>query len=162
MDGWQVNEGRPTADTTLLVFRAGASDCAIPASDVAETMRPLRIDSLAGTPEYVLGISIVRGRPIPVIDAGFLLGVGGRSAVGRFVVIRAGERVFALGVSAVVGVVSAARHRLHALPPILGEGPSDLVASIGRRDSELLVVLRGARIVPDAVWTAVDARGVNA
>ncbi len=91
-----------------VLFRVGACVCAIPVEHVAETMRPLPVERLAGLPPFVLGVSVVRGIPQPVVDAARMLDVA-TVAPGRFVALRVGARGVILAVEAVLGV--------RALPP---------------------------------------------
>jgi len=143
--------------------------CAFFVTDVAEVMRPLPIERLANMPPFVLGLSIIRGQPTPVIDAAALLAQGaddprseGSDAaerpVGttptRFVVMRVGERRVALAVEAVLGVRAVAHESLRALPPLLRHADDQLVAAIGALDHQLLTVLTGSHLVPPALWDA--------
>jgi purine-binding chemotaxis protein CheW len=142
----------------VLVVTVGTRACAIPLLHVGETMRPLAIQPVAGTPGFVRGVSVIRGAPTPVIDLKALLEHGDNSATyGRFVTIKLGERRVALGVDGVVGLRDLDSARLEDLPPILRDVAADLIAAIDTRDARLLVVLRAARIVPDEVWTTLAA-----
>jgi purine-binding chemotaxis protein CheW len=78
--------------TVCLLTRVGSRTCAVPVELVSETMRPLPIAPLAAMPPFVLGLSVVRGTPVPVIDAPRLLGATGSVKPGRFVSIRVGAR----------------------------------------------------------------------
>ncbi|MEI9986942.1 MAG: chemotaxis protein CheW [Aliidongia sp.] len=72
-----------------LVCRAGGRLCALPLDGVREAMRPLPIDTMAHAPAFVLGLSIIRGTPVPVVDAGLL--AGERPVVpGRYVTVEVG------------------------------------------------------------------------
>src|ERR1700761_6326777 len=84
--------------TMSLVFRAGALLCALHLDEVIETMRPLAVRPLAGTPAFVRGVTIMRGVPTPVIDVARLLG-GEQADVARFVAVRSerGPVAFAAG-----------------------------------------------------------------
>jgi purine-binding chemotaxis protein CheW len=119
---------------------------------VIETMRPLPVEPLRGAPPFVLGISIIRGAPTPVVDAAALIGATG-STPRRFVTIRTGTRIGALAVDAVIGVHALAS--LAALPPLL-DAARDVAAAIGTLDAELLVVLDTARLVPDDVFAVLE------
>src|SRR5688572_15607941 len=57
-----------------LICRVSTRVCALPLDAVVETMRPLVVEPVAGAPGFVSGLSIVRGEPIPVVDAARLLG----------------------------------------------------------------------------------------
>lgn len=119
-------------------------------------MRPLPVEPLAGTAAFVIGVAIVRGLPVPVVDVGLLLGVSTRPQLTRFVSLRLRERLVALAVEAVVGVRSLTSATLIPLPPLLDGASHSVVASVGTLDKELLVVLRATRIVPESVWQVIE------
>lgn len=117
-------------------------------------MRPLPIETIANAPAHVLGLSVVRGQPVPVVDLGGLLARDGReerATYGRFVTIRAGLRQVALAVEAVIGVDVLAPGSLHELPPLLSGSSSASVATLGVLDRDLLAVLDATRILPEGV-----------
>lgn len=148
------------AGDVALVFRARDRLCALPVAHVTETMRPLPVDHLAGMPSFVMGVSLIRGVPTPVVDAGALLGESTDRVSARLVVIRAGERRVALAVEEVLGVRALSGVTLQELPPLLGEPSGLTVAAVGTLDAELLVVLRAARVVPESTWMALASNGV--
>jgi purine-binding chemotaxis protein CheW len=135
--------------------------CALPIAHVIETTRPLPIEPIRGTDDQALavvdGLAMIRGGPVPVVDARRLLGVSG-AEVTRFVVLRAAQRRVALAVDAVLDVRRIAAEALPGLPPLLGGARRDLVSAIGALDAELLIVLDAARVLPDDAWPAIDAR----
>jgi purine-binding chemotaxis protein CheW len=135
----------------MLVAQVGSVRCAIPIAYVVETMRPLPVDPLRtrGVPHFVAGLAIVRGQPIPVVDAALLLGVTASNPT-RFVIVRTGERRVAIAVDAVLDVRQIDGSTLGGLPPLFASAD----VAIGALDAELLVVLDSARLVPDATWDA--------
>jgi purine-binding chemotaxis protein CheW len=122
---------------------------AIPLADVVETMRPLPIEPVAAAPGCVLGLAIIRGRPLAVVDVARLVG-GGSGRPGRFVTVRAGAREVALAVDEVIGVRTLTADALADLPPLLRDADGAAVDAIGALDAELLFVLGGARLVSEA------------
>lgn len=152
------------SDGASLVCSIGTCFCAIAIEHVVETMRPLPIEPIAGASDLVSGVAIVRGVPIPVVDAGRLLGVDRLPAAmaqpggARFVTVRAGERRVAFAVETVLGVRHLSASSLRDLPPLLRDSV-DSVSKIGALDAQLLVVLRAMRLVPEAVWRSLDAKG---
>ncbi len=142
-----------------VICRVGSIVCALPAEHVAETMRPLPVEPLAGMPLFIAGVSIVRGAPVPVVDVARLLGGTGPLPAGRFVSIRIGGRRAAIAVDAVLGVRSLRTGTLHDLPPLLRDASADVVGAMGTLDAELLILLQSACIVPKMVWEALDAGG---
>jgi len=137
-----------------LVCRVRNRLCALPLAQVVETMRPLPIEPLAAMIPFVRGLSIIRGAPVVVVDAGALLGSSDQAMPTRFVAVRAGERSVALAVEDVLGVRDLARSEMTELPPLLRDASDELVAAVGTLDAALMVVLRTARLLPESTWQA--------
>lgn len=145
---------RPSADTLV----------AFPAEHVVETMRPLDVSPVVGAPELVVGVAVVRGRPIPIVDMALLLG-SGRAAVGssssaahlRWVTVRVGTRRVGLQVAEVIGLrrLPAAVKTAAAAPLLRGlaRGTADALSVL---DGELLVVLDTARILGPELWRMIE------
>jgi purine-binding chemotaxis protein CheW len=144
-----------------LLCRVGTLRCTLPLAHVAETMRPLPIEPLANTPGFVLGLSLVRGTPVPVIDAAALFGEPSGEPE-RLVIVRAGIRRIGLAVDAVLGVHTIDPAKLQELPRVAGPAAAKAISAVGALDGELLVVLEAARIVPDEVLAAIDAEAAAA
>jgi purine-binding chemotaxis protein CheW len=146
----------PGAAHRVLTVRAGARMLALPIESVVETMRPMPVEPLAGAPSFVRGLAVIRGAATPVVDVAELLGTRAETP-GRFVTLRLGPRQIALAVEAVLGLSALEPADLAALPPLLDDATRGAVHSVGLLDSQLVLVLRAARVVPDEVWRAVDA-----
>jgi purine-binding chemotaxis protein CheW len=150
----------------FLLCRIGSRIGAVALKDVRETMRPLPIEPLMGTPRFILGVAIIRGFATPVVDAAQLVGPPTSQSVpstsasaARFVSLKIGERTAALAVDAVLDVRSLPAETLSNIPPrLLGEDVQ-LVSVIGALDAKLLLVLEAARLVPDSVWSAIMGPG---
>jgi purine-binding chemotaxis protein CheW len=149
------NEADVRGQARWLLCRAGTSLCAVPLDHVAETMRVPVIQPVAGAPHYVLGLCVVRGSPVPVVDTGLLVS-DQATRRGRLVAIRAGNRTIALAVEAVLGIRTIAEEALSRLPPLLRDAATETVTAIGMVDAELLFVLRTGRIVPDDLLDHLD------
>jgi len=141
---------------TLLLCRVATRLCALPIEHVVETMRPLPMDGMPGTARFVLGACIVRGSPVPVVDAATLLGTS-EAHPSRLVIVKADRRRFALAVRSVIGVRAIPRESLHGLAPLLHDAGSAVITAMGTLEAELLLVLQSARVVPDSVWDALES-----
>lgn len=147
---------------SALVFTVGQRASALHLRDIWEVMRPLPIESVAGAPNFVPGVAIIRGAALPVVDLGMLLEHRSQRAWGRFVTVKVGgARSVALAVDEVVGVRSLEGSQLAALPPLLRDAESDVIEAIGAADAQLLVVLRAARLMPEDFWATL-ATGMRA
>jgi purine-binding chemotaxis protein CheW len=141
----------------LLICRVGSYLCGLALEHVVETMRPLPTEPLAGTADFIRGVSVIRGDAVPVVDVGMLLAAGD-SQTGRIVLIRVGGRSVALAVESVFGVEDLAGEVMSDLPPLLGGVSGDAVTAIAALDSELLVLLDDARLVPASTWAALEGK----
>ncbi len=143
-----------TADGVVsLVFRAGNLLCALPLDEVVETTRPLATQPLAGTAPYVLGLSVMRGVPTPVIDVARLLG-GAEADVRRYVAVRTERGPVALATGEVLGIQDTTAEIGRRHPALLGGGANNFVAGVGTIDAEPLLLLHSIRAVPDHIWEA--------
>jgi purine-binding chemotaxis protein CheW len=135
-----------------LVFRVGSHLAAIGLEHVTEVLRPLPVEPLAGVPSYVQGICVLRGRPVPVVDVGRLLGDRSRRGE-RFVGVRTGGQTAALAVDTVVGIREVPLDLLHDLSSVTGAETCTAVGAIGR---DPLLWLAAARVIPESVWKALE------
>lgn len=136
-----------TSNLRLLV-RTGAYCCALPLSAVVETMRPLPITRLEDAPAGVIGMSIVRGTPTPVLDLSIMLGGNSDSLYTRFVSLRVEERNAVLAVDTVIGIREFAASLLATMPPLLADVRPEVIEAISALDSELVLLLRSAGLIP--------------
>lgn len=109
-------------------------------------MRPLPIEPLAAPVAHVLGVALIRGVSLPVVDLAAVLGLSA-TPPRRFVVIAVADRGVALAVTAVLGLRSLPA--AEDLPPLTREAPNAVIDSIGWLDAELLLVLNSARLLPE-------------
>ena len=133
-------------------------------------MRRCPIERVALAPRFTLGVAVIRGQNVPVVDAGVLL-TGEACSGARFVVLRMAERAaveragvergrderqVALAVDEVLGAERVEAGELGRLPPLLS-GAAELVRSMAVLDGQLLEVLESARLI-DAGATLPEPR----
>ena len=150
----------PADRNKCLVVRTANHVCALPLAHLIETMRQLPMESLAGVPIFVRGVSIIRGIATPVVDSGVLLGEIPCSAE-RFVTIRSGDKQVALAVDAVLGVREIEFSAIPEVPPLLRRAPQDLIETMSALDGQFLAVLRSGWELPDEVWQALTVQEVG-
>jgi purine-binding chemotaxis protein CheW len=138
-----------------LLTRVGARLCALPLDNVVETLRLLPIEPLERAPAFILGLCILRGGPVPVVDLGQLFGERPGSPR-RLVAIRVGGRLAALAVDDVLGLRAIPGGDL---PPLLQDAAGEVVSAIATLDAELLLVLDTTRVVSEAMLEGLDAGG---
>src|SRR5688500_13404284 len=107
-----------------LVARARGLQCAIPLAYVLEIMRPLPIDPIANAPSFMLGVAVVRGAAVPVVDCGAFVQAEAPAGHTRWTSVRAGERTAILAFEAILGVRELPADS-DGLPPLLAGAPSE-------------------------------------
>lgn len=152
-----MSTGSAEPDTEMwLLCRMPACLCALPVGQVIEIMRPLPIEPLSGMPQFIRGLCLVRGSPVPVVDAGLLLS-GRETRAGRLVTIALASGTIALAVEQVIGIRSIDDAALRTLPPLMQNAAGDAVEAIRALDGELLLLLDTARLIPEALLDALSA-----
>lgn len=139
---------------TALIVAVQDRVCALPLRSVVETMRPLPVEPVAGAPTFIVGVSIIRGIPTPVVDLGAVLGARHESAE-RVVTVRLGDKQVALLVGSVLGVRDLDTANIHELPSLLAGASHDVVETIGTLDERMLMVLQDGWHLPAEVWEAI-------
>lgn len=129
-----------------LVFGVGDLLCALALRDVVETIRPLPVQPLAGTADILLGVSVIRGLAVPVVDTARLLGAGAERP-SRFVTTRTERGPLAYATGPVIGVLPVEPDGSRPPPPMLAAAATRLVAAVGVLDSRPLLFLRGAGLL---------------
>jgi purine-binding chemotaxis protein CheW len=125
-------------------------------------MRPLPVEPVTAMPEFVSGVSIIRGAPVPVVDLGVVLGFAEDPRPTRFVKIAVEGRFVAVAVEQIVGVHAVPSPLGHELPPLLGGASEGVVASLDTLDAGLLVFLETSRLLPEEIWQAMVGSGARA
>ncbi len=142
----------------FLVVRAQEWMCALPLEDVEETMRPLPVAPVSAVPDFVRGVSLVRGTPAPVVNLAMLMG-GGLSQARegrRFVSLRVPEGRLALEVDEVRGLRWMAEEGLESVPPLLRATASGNLQQVGSFDGRLLAILGTSRLLPEELWARLE------
>ncbi|HYQ46781.1 MAG TPA: chemotaxis protein CheW [Polyangiaceae bacterium] len=151
-----VDQAGPGRRHAVVLCQVGSVVCALPLEHVAETLRPLPIETLSGTAHFVDGLSIIRGAPVPVVDLARLLGNATDEPRTRLVVVKIGERSAALAVGSVLGVRALESATVVELPPLLAGASSEIITAIGSLDARLLLVLETSRVLPESSWASLE------
>lgn len=146
----------PSPPATFLLCRSRLRLCAIPLHCVRETMRALPLEPLPDMPAFMLGVSVIRGQVVPVVDLASLTGQSGGAPGARLVTLELNRRQVALAADDVLGVRSLEPESLGAVPPLLGAAGAGVLGALATLDAELLLVLEAARLIPDSLWPLLD------
>ncbi len=127
---------------TLVGFRIGDTQCAVPIALVREILKEGHLTELPTSDASILGVSDVRGEVLLVLDPLKLLGLTRHQDPGkrkRWLVLRVDGRTVAWVVDGVTDVFSASRGESHeqSAVPIFNEW----LSWVARREKELVFVL---------------------
>lgn len=153
------NPGIMSNSSAYLLARSQSWLCAIPINHVQETMRPLDVRPLVDMSGFVLGVSLIRGKPTPVVALSMLLSDSITDPIRRFVTLRVAERTVALGVQEVLGIFDLKENELEVLAPLLQRAKADLIETVGAFDKQLVVVLKTVRLLSEDDWRAFKRQG---
>lgn len=131
----------------VVLTRVSQGFCAFSVADVVEIMRPGPVQPVPEAPDWVLGLAVIRGGPVPVVDLGRFLAASKPRPAGRWLTLRIAGRQVAVAVPEVLGVRDLDANLFGELPP-LTRGAAGM-ASAGVLDNELLLVLEAARVMPE-------------
>jgi purine-binding chemotaxis protein CheW len=148
--------------TSFLICRSRSRLCALPLQHVRETMRALPLDTVPNMPGFMLGVSVIRGQVVPVLDLASLTGTGSTGSAARYITLELERRQVALAVDEVIGVRSLAAAALDGVPPLLDGADALALAALTTLDAELLLVLQTGVLVPDALWPLLAAQDAAA
>jgi len=140
-----------------LLIRAADRICALPLTDVEETMRELDAVPCAGTPAWVRGASVIRGNAVPVVDLAALLGGARSAARGRMVTVRARPGLVALLVDEVLGVRVLPGANANGRKPLLQGAARSVTEELTTLDGKLLAFLDVSEVVSDELHDTIVA-----
>lgn len=126
-----------------VLFKVGGAEYVLPYSDVLHMDAYAGATKVPGTPPYVLGITPVRGKVLPVIDlrARFGLEPHAPSPDSRVVVVQTGGRTLALLADSAREVLRLDPTVFRAAPEMVSEGGQGFVKSVAQAGSRLVMLL---------------------
>jgi purine-binding chemotaxis protein CheW len=146
--GAGAGEKEATQELELLTFRLGAEEYAVMVDDVREVLKLRDLTEVPNTPEYILGVTSLRGTMLTVIDLGRRLGLapGVRDERARIVVASPDEEDVGLLVDRVTGVLKIRDEEIKPPPENVEQG-AEFLRGIVRKDDRLVILLDLAKAV---------------
>lgn len=149
--------GRGDVQIELLTFRLATEEFAFRVEEVEEIIRLQKIAYVPTTPSYMLGITSLRGKIIPVIDLKARLNLGSASqeaaddtaegperTSGKILIIAGPKGFIGAMVDRVIGVVRLSRHDVLEPPAHLTEAEKKYIEGIVILDKRFISVVRPA------------------
>ena len=129
----------------ILTFRLLKEEFAFSISHLEEILRYQKITSVPNVPKYILGITSLRGKVIPVIDLKFRLSLTGTpvddTGKGKILIVRGPKGPIGAAVDKVVGVVRVTRSDILPPPSHLSEGEVKFIDGIAVVDKRFVSII---------------------
>jgi purine-binding chemotaxis protein CheW len=137
-----------TQELELLSFQLGAEEYAVMVDDVREVLKLRDLTDVPNTPEYILGVTSLRGTMLTVIDLGLRLGLapGVRDERARIIVASTDEEDVGLLVDRVTGVLKIMAEAIKPPPENVEQG-AEFLRGIVRKEDRLVILLDLAKAV---------------
>lgn len=126
----------------LLSFRLGEEEYAVMVDDVKEVLKNRDLTPVPNSPDYILGVTSLRGTILPVIDLCKRLGIspGARDEKSRILVVNLNEEYACIIVDRVTGVVRISPDAVRPAPETIERG-AEFLRGIARKDDRLYILL---------------------
>ena len=138
----QETEDTPIPEIELLSFRLGEEEYAVMVADVKEVLKNREVTPVPNAPEYILGVTSLRGPVLPVIDLCRRLGLPPRAGdeKSRVVVVNFNDEDTGILVDRVTGVLRINPDAVRPVPDTIERG-SEFLRGIARKDDKLYILL---------------------
>ena len=138
-----VSKNLTSEDNQYATFYILDALCGIPLSKIQEINKPSEMTVVPQSPDYVLGVTNLRGNIITVIDAGKKLGLATQSTDEHthHIIIHADGEYLGLLVGRIGNVVDVDPKYLDAPPPNLGEIPGRCFNAVYKSGEALIGLL---------------------
>jgi purine-binding chemotaxis protein CheW len=126
----------------LLSFRLGGEEYAVLVADVREVLKVIQLTTVPNTPDYILGVTSLRGTMLPIVDLckRFGLASGVNDEKSRIIVVSYTEGNAGLLVDRVTGVLRILPDEIKPAPENIEQG-AEFLGGIVRKDDRLYILL---------------------
>ncbi|HYA87168.1 MAG TPA: chemotaxis protein CheW [Nitrospirota bacterium] len=136
------NSQEETQELEMVSFRLGSEEYAVLVADVREVLKIRELTRVPNAPDYILGITSLRGTMLPVIDLCRRLGLKPTepSEKARIIVISTDDDEVGLVVDRVNSVIRVPLQEIKPAPEHIEQG-ADFLRGIVRQGDKLYIVL---------------------
>lgn len=124
-------------------FRLADQEYAFRIEQIREIVIPDRVTRMPQVPNYVEGVSNLRGTIIPVIDLRYLFNLGSkdRDEETRTIVANVGSKTIGCTVDAVTQVIRISPEQIQAAPDLVKTDGAGYITGFAKLDKRLIVLL---------------------
>jgi chemotaxis protein CheZ len=126
-------------------FTMNNNEYTIPILKVQEIVNVPQLTKLPQVPDYIEGVTNLRGRIIPVVNLKQMAGLGGDSVGEKVIVITSGRITFGVLVDEITGVVAIEDSEIE---PPTEFNTSEIVSGVAKVGERLIVLLDTKKLIP--------------
>jgi purine-binding chemotaxis protein CheW len=142
---YNPESGKADEIVEILTFRLMKEEFAFRISHLKEILRYQRITTVPKVPEYVLGITSLRGKVIPVIDLRLKLSLTDKlsdyGSAGKILIVKGPKGPIGATVDKVTGVVRIAKSEILPPPSHLSENELKFVEGVALVDKRFVSII---------------------
>ena len=137
-----MREETQAQEIELLSFRLGGEEYAVLVEDVREVLKSYHLTIVPNAPDYILGVTSLRGTMLPIIDLCKRLGLASRTSdeKSRIVVVSSADESVGLLVDRVTGVFRILPDEIKPAPENIEQG-AEFLSGIVRTADRLYILL---------------------
>ncbi len=131
-----------------VIFKVGASEYALPGTEVFQMEMYAGATPVPGSPAYVAGLMQVRQQIVPVLDLRKRFGLSPLppTSESRVIVLRRGERLVGILVESAREVQNFAADQFHSAP-VIGKQSSGFVKSVAHFKNRIIMLLDSEKVI---------------
>lgn len=132
----------PVNELELLAFNVASEEYAVRLSDMQEIIRSQTITPIPRSPEYLRGVTFLRGKILPVIDLGKRLGIEwGSGMLQKIIVLSASKAPLGILIGSGIDVLRCRENEVLPPPSTLDESEIGLIEGVVNINNRFISVL---------------------
>ncbi|GAB4490565.1 MAG: chemotaxis protein CheW [Thermodesulfovibrionales bacterium] len=127
--------------STFTIFRIGDETFGIAIERVVEILKPQKVYTIPGLPDFITGVMNVRGLVVPVIDLRRRFGVAPSGKKERIIMVRYDTERIGLLVDEIREILGLEQDEIRISPTIFRGFKTDYLSGLGKKDERIIILL---------------------
>lgn len=127
--------------STFTIFRIGDETFGIAIERVVEILKPQKVYTIPGLPDFITGVMNVRGMVVPVIDLRRRFGVAPSGKKERIIMVRYDTERIGLLVDEIREILGLEQDEIRISPTIFRGFKTDYLSGLGKKDERIIILL---------------------
>jgi purine-binding chemotaxis protein CheW len=140
-----------------VTFQLGQEIYSVEVKKVREILRINNISPVPGAPDYIVGITNIRGNVISVIDGRkrMNLAAGDYTDLSRMIVMESEDDIVAVVVDKVVDIIDLPESLIDSSPRLNKAGGSEYINGVIAQPDELIIIIDSEKFITDEQYDMV-------